>query len=234
MGGRKLTDLEGRVFGKLIVVEKTYIESLGYFGWLCLCECGSICERSSSDLLNGHLNKSCGCSMYPEKKRFCKRGHERISENLRGRSCKLCEAITEAARYEKEKEKGIRRSADWAKKYPDKANEKNSKWKKKNPEKVRASNLKRKTAKTRAGGSFTADEWNKLCDKYENCCVCCGRKKFELEKLGLMLVPDHITPIAKGGTSNIDNIQPLCHAHKKGSRGGCNNSKIDKIVDYRT
>lgn len=46
-------------------------------------------------------------------------------------------------------------------------------------------------------------------------CVMCGRKNVDLEV-------DHIFPIAKGGKSNFDNLQTLCHR--------CNALKSDTIV----
>ena len=51
-------------------------------------------------------------------------------------------------------------------------------------------------------------------DNYK--CVMCGRKNVDLEV-------DHIFPIAKGGKSNFDNLQTLCHR--------CNALKSDTIVD---
>lgn len=47
-------------------------------------------------------------------------------------------------------------------------------------------------------------------------CVMCGRKNVDLEV-------DHIFPIAKGGKSNFDNLQTLCHR--------CNALKSDTIVE---
>lgn len=67
-------------------------------------------------------------------------------------------------------------------------------------------------------GSFTATEWKELCAKYDNRCVCCGRK--------LKLHADHVIPIgAPGSTNYISNYQPLCKS--------CNSSKGTKTIDYR-
>ncbi len=47
-------------------------------------------------------------------------------------------------------------------------------------------------------------------------CVMCGRKNVDLEV-------DHIFPIAKGGKSNFDNLQTLCHR--------CNTLKSDTVIE---
>lgn len=56
------------------------------------------------------------------------------------------------------------------------------------------------------------EEFKKMCEEYGNICPCCGEKK--------KLTIDHIVPISKGGSDDIDNIQPLC--------SNCNNKKSNK------
>ena len=102
-------------------------------------------------------------------------------------------------------------------------------WAKANPEAVRLIGHRRRARITGAGGSFTAEQFKALGDR----CLCCGRTEAELAQLGLMLVPDHVLPIARGGSNDISNIQPLCHAYRKGTRSGCNNRKHAKHIDYR-
>ncbi|MHB8597295.1 MAG: HNH endonuclease signature motif containing protein [Ktedonobacteraceae bacterium] len=80
---------------------------------------------------------------------------------------------------------------------------------------------RRRTRKTLAGGKFTAQEWLALNEKYSFSCLCCGRKEPDIK-----LTADHVVPVAKGGSSDISNIQPLCLS--------CNSKKHSKIVDYRT
>ena len=101
---------------------------------------------------------------------------------------------------------------------PDKAAEAVRQWGQANPEKKHAIDHRRRTRKTNAGGSFTAEEFNALCAYYGNKCLCCNRT-------GIKLTVDHIKPVSRGGNSNIENIQPLC--------GKCNSSKGDKNIDYR-
>lgn len=52
-------------------------------------------------------------------------------------------------------------------------------------------------------------------DKLGNKCVMCGSEE--------NITIDHIIPITKGGTNDIDNLQPLCKS--------CNSSKRDKTME---
>ncbi len=66
------------------------------------------------------------------------------------------------------------------------------------------------------GGSFTIGEWELLKKQYGYRCPMCGKREPEIK-----LETDHIIPVCKGGSSYIENIQPLC---KK-----CNSIKFTKI-----
>ena len=93
----------------------------------------------------------------------------------------------------------------------------NKKYRQENPEASRARVHKRRAIKTKSGGSYTAAEWKSLCKKYGNRCLDCGKKS--------KLTADHVIPIVKGGTSSIDNIQPLCMP--------CNAKKHTGTQDFR-
>jgi len=69
-----------------------------------------------------------------------------------------------------------------------------------------------------AEGSHTKQEWIELVARYGGKCVGCGYS-------GPKLTKDHIVPISKGGTHNIDNIQPLCRS--------CNSKKGVQSIDLR-
>jgi 5-methylcytosine-specific restriction endonuclease McrA len=90
-------------------------------------------------------------------------------------------------------------------------------YQKEHPEKTKAFRATRRTRLTKAGGSFTAAEWKALCKQCHNRCLCCGKRR--------KLTADHVIPVSKGGSSNIENIQPLCQP--------CNSSKGNKTIDYR-
>jgi HNH endonuclease len=92
----------------------------------------------------------------------------------------------------------------------------------------RKDSRKRKARKRNAAGSFTEHEFLALKVFYGNKCLCCLRSEDLLRALELRIVPDHVVALAKGGTNDIGNIQPLCHG-----KGGCNNRKGVKHEDYR-
>lgn len=92
-----------------------------------------------------------------------------------------------------------------------------SRWAKDNPDKRRAIDNARRVRLISNGGSFTTEEWQALCRKYGNICLCCRQRK--------PLVADHVVPVSKGGSGDIGNIQPLCSE--------CNSAKRSKTTDYR-
>lgn len=56
----KLSDLEGKTFGKLKVMGTVLSKTLGHRVWECVCECGNITEVPSTSLTMGRVI-SCGC-----------------------------------------------------------------------------------------------------------------------------------------------------------------------------
>ena len=79
---------------------------------------------------------------------------------------------------------------------------------------------RRRARKLEAEGSHTTTEFLVLCENYDFRCLCCG-EIFPLERLE----HDHIEPLSKGGSDDIENIQPLCRA--------CNSHKGTRTIDYR-
>lgn len=59
LGERKLIDLTGKKFGRLLVLERAENRGKQVY-WKCRCECGNTKEINGAKLKNGHT-KSCGC-----------------------------------------------------------------------------------------------------------------------------------------------------------------------------
>lgn len=70
-----------------------------------------------------------------------------------------------------------------------------------------------------AVGDFSLEEWELLKKQYNHTCPCCKLSEPEIN-----LTIDHIIPLIKGGTNNLENIQPLCLS--------CNCKKHTKTIKY--
>lgn len=159
-------------------------------------------------------------------KTHCKRGHKFSKGSYyaygSARHCKACMLEWKNSNLEK-----VRKAdQDYRDKNPEKQREKTRLWAKKNPKKARAKKKKREALQKKNGGRHTRQQWLDVKALYDNKCLSCNRNEQELFALGLKLIPDHVLPLVKGGTDDIENIQPLCQA--------CNDKKYTKYIDYRT
>ncbi len=55
-----MNDLKGKRFSRLIVLKDSGKRCGGHVVWICICDCGNICEVIGNNLIRGR-NKSCGC-----------------------------------------------------------------------------------------------------------------------------------------------------------------------------
>ena len=124
----------------------------------------------------------------------------------------------EQRRYHADPEKYQALARSWRERNIDRVREVYRTWQKNNRDKVVAKTHRRNARKMQNGGSYTAQEWRELCQRYGNRCLSCGRTNVKL-------TVDHVIPLIRGGTNSIDNIQPLC--------GVCNSKKGTREIDYR-
>lgn len=156
-------------------------------------------------------------SRYYEKNRaeVLERGAKWAAEN-RKRSLEIKRAY-----YERNREKVIAVAAAHDAANPEKAAERKAKYERTDAGRLtRKATTHRRRARLKAnGGSFSREEWVALVERCGNRCVACATPA-----PAVTLEPDHIVPIALGGSNEISNIQPLCRS--------CNARKSAKVKDY--
>jgi 5-methylcytosine-specific restriction endonuclease McrA len=84
------------------------------------------------------------------------------------------------------------------------------------PEICRISSARRRALLLEAEGTFTVDEWLQVLEDFDYCCAYCG---VQLDAPTM----DHVVPLSKGGTNDIDNIVPACKS--------CNSRKRDRDLN---
>ena len=88
-------------------------------------------------------------------------------------------------------------------------------WNKENPDKRATYESRRRALKAGNGGSHTTEERLLKFAQLGHHCVYCWQKT--------KLTIDHIIPLSRGGSDEIDNIVPACHS--------CNSKKHDKTAE---
>ena len=123
--------------------------------------------------------------------------------------------------------KNVLYNARYRKAHREERRKASARYRKAHPEKMHANRADRRAREFSASGDYTS-QWPALLVEWGNRCLCCGRDDVELASLGLTLSPDHVQALTDKGSNDISNIQPLCHG-----RGGCNNRKYTKHIDFR-
>lgn len=218
------TDIRGGFFCKppmVIFSNRILAGQSAPYNWthvpaVCVTPSASYTGRFAMSKNNGKPCKNCGQSEWYENgqcvpctrargKEYYRRNRNKVNERNRAWS-------------QQNKESARERGERYRLNHPGRANEISRQWAKRNPEKTTAFYHKYRTERTKGGGAYSAAEWKALVEHFGNKCLCCGRTDVKL-------TADHIVPVSRGGTSNIDNIQPLCQT--------CNSKKKDKTIDYR-
>lgn len=129
------------------------------------------------------------------------------------------------------KECNLNRNRQWKKDNPQKQYETNKKWRqshsdkdkeyglawaRRNRDSVNAKKHRYRARKKNADGSYTLEQIQALYEAQNHRCYHCD---IDLEVVGKSL--DHLIPLSRGGSNNIDNLGWLCP--------GCNSSKRDKM-----
>jgi 5-methylcytosine-specific restriction endonuclease McrA len=83
---------------------------------------------------------------------------------------------------------------------------------------VNSAAFRRREREKESGDGFTEASFVALKEQYGDVCLAC-------RKSAVLIVPDHVIPMCRGGKHSIENIQPLCLA--------CNFRKGIQIIDYR-
>ncbi len=116
----------------------------------------------------------------------------------------------------------------WQAANPDKVKAQKTAWKAANPDKVCDCRRRHRIRRWGRTENFTEFEFQELKHQLGDICLRCKRHESELGRLSLKLVPDHVVPLAMGGSNDIENIQPLC----SNGKGSCNQKKCANYANY--
>lgn len=210
-------------------------------------ECPRPSTRQWQTIGNGFLRevamKRCSkCGIWKLFLEFSKSKREKDGLNFWCKSCinfwkkeHASRSIYDPEYYKRNKEKRLEHTKRWQRSNREHVREKNrayqhthqaevykaiQRWRKANPEKRKEYGRNRYALEKGARGKVTAIQFQKLKEKYNFTCLCCGRKEPEIK-----ITHDHVKPLAIGGENTIENSQPLCRS--------CNCRKGKKWIDYR-
>lgn len=177
-------------------------------------------ERRKSKTESYKARKKTYSKTYVPKWREANR--ERSREHSRNYAQAHREQVREKSNrhYRENRERYAELNRQWRESNRERVRENNRRWQLANPENRKARTQARRARIKNVPGRYKAREWLDLKAFYDYTCLACHKREPEIK-----LTPDHVKPIAKGGSNSIDNIQPLCLS--------CNQKKHVKEVDYR-
>lgn len=113
--------------------------------------------------------------------------------------------------YLKNKSKKLAQTREWAKNNPEKRVVIRARWNKKNRTHKNFLNRLYLYRKKNAQGTVSLEEIKELCSKHPICPYCLMKKPNTI---------DHVKPLSKGGTNDIENMLPACVScnSKKGAK----------------
>jgi len=213
-------NLEGESFGRLLVLGH-HEKRDGSNIWLCKCECGKLSLASTGALRSGHRT-SCGCFSMIQTRDLIGEKFGRLlvtgkSDQKKYRQTQwecTCDCgkklfiLTAQLTTGKTQSCGCLRDEKTSARFR-KHGQAGSK------EYSAQISAKRRAMQRELGGSFTVAEIQELFVLQEGKCVYC---KADLSMVGFHR--DHMTPLVRGGSNEISNIQLLCP--------NCNRRKHDK------
>jgi hypothetical protein len=137
--------------------------------------------------------------------------------------CKSC--VREWQRQNKERMS--ENAKRWQRQNPERQAASAKRWYKKNAVYNKAKLQARAARKRQLPSDFTEEDWGYAIEYFNGCCAACGRQLNDLFG-DFYPAADHWIPLSCKDINNPgtvpSNIVPLCHG-----KGGCNNSKKDKL-----
>jgi hypothetical protein len=177
------------------------------------------------DRKSGYVSRCRACSVRLSQD-YAARNREKVAARQSAHRKQHREQVNEQKRKTRAKNREHYRTysrvtnREWNERNRERLNAKNRRWKQANPDSVKAAAQRRRALLRNSAEHHTPTEWRELKAHYGHRCLCCGAREGDVQ-----LTPDHVLPLAVGGTNGISNIQPLCLP--------CNLRKGVQHIDYR-